>query len=407
MELQEIDPFWRMCFTALGRPGASELVANGPELFFVTHNGVKEKIDAPPMSLRGYIESIKANLVPLVESEQPFDENHGYIFEGHYKVPGAAGYEGRCHIALGPISETPLITMTKIAATKNTIESIAESGSMSTEMLQFLIMAAKHKLTIVLSGQSGAGKTTTLQALTKYFGEQDRIAIGEDLPELKLVQPNTFYLHTLPYKPGMDPNKVADLTFLVKQFLRMRPDRGIIGETRGKEFADFLVACNSGMAGSLTTLHANDPSGALDKMTRFALAGSDKQPIRSINKEIGTAIDLIVQLARINGKHRITHIEEITDTVGKSEDSKLASQPLYKYNAFGDHWLKENMMTDKLRDKLTLAGADIKPFLATGVGTILQKHAPRRGNQQPPEGTSPSSPSRPPGGSGNPFGRNI
>ena len=126
------DPFWRKCFESLGRPGASELVANGPGLFFVTHNGVKEQIEAPPMSLRGYIESIKENLVPLVESEQPFDHKEGYIFEGHYTVPGTNGYEGRCHIALGPISETPLITMTKIAATKSTIESIAESGSMST-----------------------------------------------------------------------------------------------------------------------------------------------------------------------------------------------------------------------------------------------------------------------------------
>ena len=395
------DPFWRKCFDSLGRPGASELVANGPGLFFVTHNGVKEGIEAPVMSVRGYIDSIKAHLVPLVDTEMDFDENAGYIFEGHYTVPGTNGYEGRCHIALGPISEVPLITMTKIATTKSTIESIAESGSMSTEMMQFLIMAVKSKLTIVLSGQSGAGKTTTLQALTKYFGEQDRIAVGEDLPELKLLQPNAFYLHTMPWKPGTDPNLVADLSFVVKQFLRMRPDRGIIGETRGREFADFLVACNSGMAGSLTTLHANDPAGALDKMSRFALQGSDKQPVRSINKEIGTAVDLIVQLARINGKHRITHIQEITDTVGNAEDSRLSSQSLYEYKPIEDNWEKTNNMTDRLKSKLILSGAKLQPFLATGVGARLAKHTPPR--QVP----VPSSDGPGFSGGSNPFGRNI
>lgn len=368
------DPFWDQCLNSLARPGASELVANGPQAIFVTHNGTKEKLETPEMSVRGYVDSIKNHLVPLVESEVDFDPDVGYIFEGHYTVPGEGGFEGRCHIAVKPISSVPVVTLTKIAGTTNTIESIAATGSMSTEMLSFLILAVKSKLTIVLSGQSGAGKTTTLQALTKYFGSEDRIAVGEDIPEIMLEQLNAVYLHTRPWVPGLDQNLVADLSFVVKQFLRMRPDRVIIGETRGKEFADFLVATNSGMAGSLTTLHANDPTSALDKMTRFALQGSEKQPIRSINKEIGTAVDLIVQLARINGKHRITHIQEVTETVGNSEDAKLSSQSLYEYVQASDSWLKVDHMTDSLRKKLELAGADLKPFLATQAGTILPKH---------------------------------
>lgn len=376
-----MDPFWQKCFESLGRPGASELVANGPGSFFVTHKGVKEKIEAPRMGLSKYIELIEKNLVPLVDSELPFDAKHGYIFEGHYRAPGELGYEGRCHIALGPISEVPLVTLTKIAASTNTLEMIASSGSMSTEMLQFLITAVRHKLTIVLSGQSGAGKTTTLQAMTRYFGEQDRIGVGEDLPELKLLQPNTFYLHTMPWKPDLDPNKVADLSYIVKQFLRMRPDRIIIGETRGKEFADFLVATNSGMDGSLTTLHASDPHSALDKMTRFALQGSEKQPIRSINKEIGTAVDLIVQLARIDGKHRITHIQEITNTVGNQEDARLSSATLYEHDAATDTWKKPEMMTDRLQKELVSRGANLKPFLVNGTNAVLTKHVPAQAPQ--------------------------
>lgn len=372
-----MDSFWKKCFESLARPGASELVANGPDSFFVTYRGRKERIDAPRMSVAKYTELIQENLVPLVDSELEFNPDGGYLFEGHYTVPeGFGNFEGRCHIALKPISEVPLVTLTKIAESTNTIESIAASGSMSTEMMQFLIAAVRAKLTIVLSGQSGAGKTTTLQALTKYFDDQDRVAVGEDLPEIKLSQPNAFYLHTLPWRPGLDANRVADLSFVVKQFLRQRPDRVIIGETRGREFADFLVAANSGMKGSMTTLHAEDPSGALDKMTRFALQGSDKQPIRSINKEIGTAIDIVVQLARIQGRHRITHIQEVTATVSNSEDAKLTTQTLYEYKAAVDQWEKPNMMGDKLKETLIEAGEDIKAFQSTPRGTMLKAHKP-------------------------------
>lgn len=394
------DKFWDQLFTALSQPGASELVANGPDSFFLTNRGVKERIVGPTgMNERSYLSSIKSGLIPLVHSEEPFDET-GYIFEGHYTVPGMNGFEGRCHIMLPPITMSPRVTLTKIAATTNTIETIASSGSMSTEMMNFLIAAVKAKLTIVLSGQSGAGKTTTLQALTKYFDPQDRVGIGEDLPELKLTQPNVFYLHTLPMKPGLDPNKVADLSWVVKQFLRMRPDRAIIGETRGREFADFLVAANSGMKGSLTTLHADDPSGALDKMTRFALQGSDKQPIRSINKEIGTAVNLVVQLARINGQHRMTHIEEITTTVGNSEDAKLASATLYEYEASSDRWKKPNMMSEQLLKRFELANVSTKPFLANPVGSYQGKHPPlaSSGNPSVPEARGNGF------GGGNPFG---
>lgn len=401
MTEHKIDQFWMRCFESLARPGASELVANGPGNFFVTHNGVKEPIQTPEMSLRYYEESIEASLVPLVESEVPFDPK-GYIFEGRYSVPSSSllqGFEGRCHITLSPISDVPQVTLTKITATTSTVESIAESGSMSTEMMNFLIMAAKAKLTIVLSGQSGAGKTTTLQALTKHFDEQDHIGIAEDIPELKLTQKNVAYLHTLPPRPGLDDKFVADLSFLVKQWLRMRIDRGIVGETRGKEFADFLVAANAGMAGSLTTIHANDPSGALDKMTRFALIGSDRQPIRSINKEIGTAVDLVVQLARINGKHRVTHIEEITKVVGEAENAPLSSAALYEYNPVEDNWKKANQMTEELKKKLILRGVDLKPFTAQPVGTVMGKHNARAQNPNHNRGGE--------FGGGNPFGRAI
>lgn len=373
------DPFWDECLTALSRPEASELVANGPGQFFVTMNGQKQKLNAPQMHDRGYVESMKTHLAPLVNSYMDFDEKDGYIFEGRYvaedRTGGGGTFSGRCHIAFGQISYTPRVTLTKIASNSSTLDSLASSGSMSTEMLAFLKVAVQAKLTIVLSGQTGAGKTTTLQAMTKLFDPQDRVGVAEDVPELLVPQPNVFYLHTRPWVPGLDPNLVADLSFVVRQFQRERADRIIIGETRGKEFAEFLVAANSGMKGSLTTLHAEDPSGALDKMTRFALAGSDGQPIRFVNKEIGTAVDLVVQLGRIKGRHRVTHIQEVTNIVANAEDAKLSTQPLYEYNVLEDNWTKVNMMTDKLKRKFELAEISTQPFLAAAVKSKLEKHS--------------------------------
>jgi len=390
------DRFWNSCLNKLAHSGASELVANGPGQFFITMNGIKQKLDAPPMSERAYAKFVADHIAPLIHTDEEFDEQ-GYLLEGRYEVSGPEGFEGRCHIVTAPASYVPLVTMTKISGTGSTIESIAASGSMTTEMMNFLIASVRAKLTIVLSGQSGAGKTTTLQALSKYFSDQDRIGVGEDIPEIRLSQPNCFYLHSVPWKPGFDPNKTADLSWVVKQFLRMRLDRGIIGETRGKEFADFLVAANSGMDGSMTTIHANDPSGALDKMTRFALQGSELQPIRSINKEIGSAVDLVVQLARIDGKHRVTHIQEITNTVSDSTDSKLASQTIYGYDRKADNWEKKNVLGDKLKDKFALAGIDIRPFLSSPVGSRANAHqAPLAQTKEPGDFQ------------GNPFGaRNI
>lgn len=230
---------------------------------------------------------------------------------------------------------------------------------------------------LFLAGESciPTHNTTMLEACTKLIPNNVRIGVAEDTPELSLVQDNVTYLHSVPWRPGMNPNDEATLSWVVQQFQRMRTDRLIIGETRGKEFADFLTAANSGMEGSMTTIHANDPVRCLDKMTNFALKGSDKQPVRTVNSDIANAVDLIIQLIILpNGFHKVDAIQEITNTVGNGEDAKITTNPLYIYDRVNDCFLKENQMTDSMRNHFQERGVNISEFLNTPMGTRQDSH---------------------------------
>lgn len=371
-QISEI-PEWNMCLNLLADPSVSEIVANGPNEFFVTSNGNRMKIEQ--VSFKDpvkYREGMEKGLLPHIKSDIPYD-SHGYLYEGPLEyMYGNTPVKGRCTIVLSPSAYSPQITIAKKSTSLIDIEAIASRGSMSVEMLAFLKVCVKANMTMVFSGGTGAGKTTMLEALTKLIPDSDRIGVAEDTPELVLSQPNVTYLHSVPARPGMDPINVASLSWVVQQFQRMRISKVIVGETRGKEFADFLTAANSGMPGSFTTIHADDPKGCLQKMTNFALKGSERQPLRSINTDIASAIDIIVQLSRLpNGKHRIAAITEVTKTLGKDESAQITTQALYKYDSKSDGFIKDAQMTDPMRKKFLEAGVDITPFLATTPGTLL------------------------------------
>lgn len=370
---------WNVCLNLLLDPSVSEIVANGPEEFFVTRSNQRMRISEVAFSSREeYSQSIEKGLIPHIRSDVQYNPT-SYLYEGplEYTV-GETKVKGRCHIALAPAADSPQITIAKKSTSLTSIEDIASQGSMASEMLMFLKAAVKANLTMVFSGGTGAGKTTMLEALTKLIPSNYRIGVAEDTPELVLTQPNVTYLHSVPWRPGMDPNNVASLSWVVQQFQRMRISKVIIGETRGKEFADFLTAANSGMPGSFTTIHADDPVLCLDKMTNFAIKGSERQPIRSINADIANAIDIIVQLNRLpDGRHKVSAIQEITSTIGKGEDAKITTQTLYKYDPLTDQFFKDMHMTDSLRQKFANASMDFSPFLATRQGTPLSQEVKR------------------------------
>lgn len=216
--------------------------------------------------------------------------------------------------------------------------------------------------------------TTMLEAVTKLIPDDIRIGVAEDAPELNLIQENVTYLHSVPWAPGMDENEVATLQWVVSQFQRNRCDKLIIGETRGKEFGDFLIAANSGMEGSMTTIHANNPAQCLTKMSNFAMKASEKQPIRAINLDIATAIDIIVQLVVVDGKHRVSHISEIIPTLGNTEEARITQSPLYVWNRIDDTFEKVGNMSDNLRRILDERNADYDYLIRTPVNEKHKHH---------------------------------
>lgn len=368
---------WNLCLNLLLDPTISEVESNGPSEFFVKRAGKRIKLEEISFpDDESYLEGIKEGLVPHLRSIHEFDEN-AYLFEAplEYEVNGKK-IKGRCHIALSPAADTPQVTIAKKSTSLAQIDDIAAKGSMSTDMLMFLKSCVAAGMTMVFSGGTGAGKTTMLEALTKLIPDSYRIGVAEDTPELVLTQSNVSYLHSVPWKPGMDPNSVATLSWVVQQYQRMRTDRIIVGETRGKEFADFLTAANSGMAGSFTTIHAENPVRCLDKMTNFAIKGSEGVPIRSINTDIANAIDIIVQLIILpDGRHKIGAIQEITPTIGNGEDAKIATAELWRYDILADNFLKGMHLSDDMRKRFAAAGVNYERFLASTPGTRSGAHA--------------------------------
>ena len=357
---------WNSIFKKMSEDSVSELTVNGPDSFFVTRSGVRERLDVTRMNSKEYYKSIELGLAPFIRSSMSFKDAQ-HIFEGSILVP-EFNIRGRATIVLPPSSPEPSIVITKRSSSLRELSSIAYSGSMSSEMYDFIEAAVKSNCTIVVSGGTGSGKTTMTEAIIGLMDKNARIGVAEDVPELQLPQENVTYLNSTPRYPGMVPGSEPDLQWLVEQFQRLRLDKIVIGETRGKEFADFLVAANSGLEGSITTIHSNDPRGCLEKMSRFAQRGAPEQPTRMINREIGSTIDIIIQLKKFkDGRYRTTHIEHVPGTVGKGEDAALSSSTLYRYDQESDSFVKSSPIPDEIREKFSEHGVEVGRFTSNPV----------------------------------------
>jgi pilus assembly protein CpaF len=170
--------------------------------------------------------------------------------------------------------------------------------------------AMKAKLNIIISGGTGSGKTTLLNTLSSFISNDDRIVTIEDAAELQLQQEHVVRLETRP--PNIEGKGAITATDLVKNALRMRPDRIIVGEVRGAETLDMLQAMNTGHEGSLTTIHANSPRDALARMETLVLTAGVELPLRAIREQVASAFDLLVQITRlVDGSRRISHVTEV------------------------------------------------------------------------------------------------
>lgn len=327
---------WNKIITELleDRKDISEIACNGTTSLFVRQKGQRVEIPNVFKDTDELIESING----LIERIKPGASKNNSEFLEEGTIHLTDGTVARCHIMLPPSCIFPNVTIARKTPDLTTLEAIHHSGSMNTQMYKFFKAALDMKLTMVLSGSTGAGKTTLLEALTKEWPNNVRVGVVEDAPELNLIQPNVFYLKSSVAKPGVPAENVATLDWCVAQLNRMRVDLIIIGETRGKEFAGFLTAANSGNEGSLTTIHAQNPTMALQKMNTFVNMAY-AMPQRTINSTIASSVDVIVQLNKtVEGKYRITAIEEVTTQLASNENANIATHPLFIYDELADRW---------------------------------------------------------------------
>lgn len=240
----------------------------------------------------------------------------------------------RLNAVIPPLSlKGPVLTIRKFNKKLESIEDLLRRGSLTVNMARFLEAAVHAKLNIVISGGTGSGKTTLLNILSSFLGEEERIITIEDAAELKLYQKHVISLETrLTNYEGEGEVTIRDL---VRNSLRMRPDRIIVGEVRGKEAFDMMQAMNTGHEGSITTLHANTPVDAMNRLETMILMNDMELPVSAIRNYIENAIDIVIQIDRLSdGKRKITSISEV---VGIKDDNVILKEIFtFKQNGVSD-----------------------------------------------------------------------
>src|SRR2546421_7670289 len=217
----------------------------------------------------------------------------------------------RVNAIIPPLSlKGPTLTIRKFARDPYTMDDLISFGSISAKAAQFLAACVKGKLNILISGGTGTGKTTTLNATSAFIPGDERIVTIEDVAELQLQQEHVITLESRP--PNIEGQGEIRIRELVRNALRMRPDRIIVGEVRGPETLDMLQAMNTGHEGSLTTIHANAPRDALSRLETLVLTAGVELPLRAIREQVSSAFDLLVQITRlVDGSRRISHVTEV------------------------------------------------------------------------------------------------
>jgi pilus assembly protein CpaF len=217
----------------------------------------------------------------------------------------------RVNAIIPPLSlRGPTLTIRKFSRDPYTMDDLIGFGSITPKAAQFLAACARGKLNVLISGGTGTGKTTTLNAVSAFIPGDERIVTIEDAAELQLQQDHVITLEARP--PNIEGQGEIRIRELVRNALRMRPDRIIVGEVRGAETLDMLQAMNTGHEGSLTTIHANSPRDALSRLETLVLTAGVDLPLRAIREQISSAFDLLVQITRlVDGSRRVSHVTEV------------------------------------------------------------------------------------------------
>ena len=301
----------------LKEPTISEIMINGPKNVFIESGGKLEKTSVTfrdDKHLMQIIDRIVSKVGRRVDEVCPMVDA---------RLPDGS----RVNAIIPPLAlDGPSVTIRRFGSNPLKLEDLLNYKSMTPEMVMLLEGAMKAHLNIIISGGTGSGKTTLLNTLSSFIDNKDRIVTIEDAAELQLQQQHIVRLETRP--PNIEGKGRITATDLVRNCLRMRPDRIIIGECRGPETLDMLQAMNTGHDGSLTTCHANTPRDAIARLeTMIMMAGFD-MPIRAMRQQISSAVNLIVQVNRLSGGPR--KVTAITEIMGMEQDT-IVMQDIFKY----------------------------------------------------------------------------
>lgn len=344
---------------------STEVIMNGPNAIHYKSKGRRYHIpEIDFKDAKTYHTIINKFILPYTDTKDRItDDSH--LIEGQLEIednnnPSTPPAVARVTIIAPPVVKTAKVTIAKKSRRQYSVDDLAASGSMSHQMAEFLKAISRGKLTTVISGVSGSGKTTLLEALSHHFDRDDRVIVVEDTPELRLPLADVVNMVSYKPKPGEDKNKAITLEWLVAQTNRMRPDRIIVGETRGPEMAEFLLAANSGADGSMTTLHANNPRRTLSKMAALASRSSDTQDERSINRDIASTVQIIVQTGLIDDRHVITHIEEVSNIISVNSGA-IATTTLFEFDRRTEQFVTRARLGEELTGFLTDRGVTVDP----------------------------------------------
>lgn len=303
----------------LADPDVSDIMINGPHMIYLEKEGKLAPSDVTFTSEKHLLNVIQ-KIVSL--TGRRVDETSPMV---DARMPDGS----RFNAIIPPLAlDGSLVSIRKFKPSKMPLRKYLDYGSMSPEMCQFLEIVGNIRLNVIISGGTGSGKTTLLNALSGHIDPGERVITIEDAAELQLHQPHVLRLETRP----MNSEGTGEITQrqLVKNALRMRPDRIILGEIRGEEVLDVLAAMNTGHEGSMATIHSNNPRDCLSRIENLVGLSGVQIPMQAMRKQIESAINVIVQVSRMrDGGRRVTHIEEV---VGMEGDT-ITTQTLFGFKA--------------------------------------------------------------------------
>ena len=302
-------------------PEITEIMVNGPDQVYVERGGRLSRcvtVFDDDAHLRRLIERMLSPLGRRVDEASPLADG---------RLPDGS----RFNVVLPPLAlNGPTLTIRKFARQPLTISQLVQIGTLTEEAAAFLGASVVGRKNILVSGGTGSGKTSTLGALSSFIPETERVVTIEDAAELRLLQAHVVTLESRP--PNLEGRGEVTIRHLVRNALRMRPDRIIVGEVRGGEALDLLMALNTGHDGSLSTIHANSPRDALSRLETMTLMAGLDLPLRAVREQVASAVQLIVhQQRQRDGRRRITRVTEIVGLRGEN----IETQDIFCRNADG------------------------------------------------------------------------